>query len=185
MKKAFTLIELLIVIGIIVVLTAIAVPRFDNFGSKAEVADKADEIKSLIEKGITSSIGSQITVEGEVSNGTMITAKFGTNADSVTLNNVKYQNISNPAGSMPVVLSTETVELPDYMHLTPSAGGASGALYAYFIAPTTYHKDASLGANNFALRITSDKTDREAVVTIISQKNSKDARETVKVSVDD
>jgi prepilin-type N-terminal cleavage/methylation domain-containing protein len=189
MKRAFTLIELLIVVGIIVVLSVVAVPNFANFGSKAEVSDYAAQIQSLIEKGITESIGSQVTVNGDASNGVRIVSRLdmfsGQNKKSVVLEVVKFADVKNPSAENPRILSSETVQLPDYMHINSVSGGGSGILYAYFTAPTVYFKDASLGGNDFKLRVTSDKTSKEATVIISQQENSRDERETVKVTVDE
>jgi len=48
MKKAFTLIELLIVIAIIAILTAIAVPQFNKYKEKAYVTAMMSDARNLI-----------------------------------------------------------------------------------------------------------------------------------------
>lgn len=49
MRKAFTLIELIIVIAIITLMAVLAVPAFDNYGARNDLDMKAEEIKLYIE----------------------------------------------------------------------------------------------------------------------------------------
>lgn len=53
MKKAFTLIELLIVVVIIVLFAVVSIPFFDRYGSRAELDAKAEEVRMTIEKAHT------------------------------------------------------------------------------------------------------------------------------------
>ncbi len=48
--RAFTLIELLIVIAIIMFMAATAIPLYQNYGANNEVALKADEVKAMIDR---------------------------------------------------------------------------------------------------------------------------------------
>ena len=50
MSKAFSIIELIIVISIIVLLSVMAVPAFTVFGARADLDSKAEEIKIAVEK---------------------------------------------------------------------------------------------------------------------------------------
>ena len=49
-NKAFTLIELLITVSIILLLAVLSIPAFNQFAANNELATKAEEIQSLIEK---------------------------------------------------------------------------------------------------------------------------------------
>jgi len=58
MKKtkfaAFTLIELLITVAIILLMAVLSVPAFNQYAANNEVSSKAEEIKSLLEKAFSS-----------------------------------------------------------------------------------------------------------------------------------
>jgi len=180
---------LLIVTGIIVVLSAVSVPQFATFGSKSEVVDYGSQIEALIDKGISSSLGSQISASGEIANGIRIRANLdnstGIDKNSTFLDIVKYSNLDNPESSEVNVLSSEKIKLPDHMRIETLAGGGSGTLFAYFTAPTKYYKDSSLGDNNFAIRLVSDKTSKAVIIKIIPERLSKDTRGLVRVVLDE
>ncbi|MCX6811995.1 MAG: prepilin-type N-terminal cleavage/methylation domain-containing protein, partial [Candidatus Berkelbacteria bacterium] len=49
-KRGFTLIELLIVIAIILIMVVLAVPSFNQYSANNDIASKAEEIQSMLEK---------------------------------------------------------------------------------------------------------------------------------------
>lgn len=49
-KKAYTLIELAVIIVIIAILATMAIPAFSNFGKKQDFNQKAEEIKQLMDQ---------------------------------------------------------------------------------------------------------------------------------------
>ena len=49
-KKAFTLIELMITIAIIAIMAILAVPAFNQYAANNEIASKAEEIQSIIQR---------------------------------------------------------------------------------------------------------------------------------------
>lgn len=55
-KRAFTLIEIVIVIAIVGLMALAALPMFDRFSANAEIRDKADEIKLVYERAYRESI---------------------------------------------------------------------------------------------------------------------------------
>lgn len=66
MKKAYTFIELLIVISIIALMAVVAIPSFSNYGKKAELDNKAEEIKYLIEKAYADAVSPAIGLNGSM-----------------------------------------------------------------------------------------------------------------------
>lgn len=79
-QKAFTLIELLIVIGIIGVMAVLAVPTFNDYGAKAELDNKTDQIKLILDTFYQKSVSPDGGSNGSfVAIGTdTITSKIGT-----------------------------------------------------------------------------------------------------------
>src|SRR5678810_1027885 len=93
-RKGFTLIELLIVVVIIGILAAIAIPKFANTKQKAYITAMKSDLRNLVTSG-----------EAYFSDSSSYTA---------TIANLKY-NSSTGVSSPTVVLGTGTVS---YTHLT-------------------------------------------------------------------
>lgn len=63
-NKAFTLIEIVIVISIIIIMAVLAVPAFDRYGARNELDGKAEEIKTFIETAYKQAQSPQKGVNG-------------------------------------------------------------------------------------------------------------------------
>lgn len=77
MKKAFTLIEIVIVIAIVALMAVAAIPSFNNFGARQELNNKADEIRMIFEKAYARSVSPEVGNNQhivEVRNGSIIYA---------------------------------------------------------------------------------------------------------------
>ena len=66
MKKAFTLIELLISISIILLMAVVAIPAFDSYSNRLDTAAKAEEIKYIIEKAYSITASPENNLDGSM-----------------------------------------------------------------------------------------------------------------------
>ncbi len=76
MKKAYSFTELLIVISLIAIMAVTAIPSFSNYGKKAELDNKAEEIKYLIERAYANAVSPAIGL-----NGVIVELAAGTNSE--------------------------------------------------------------------------------------------------------
>lgn len=103
MKKAFTLIELVIVIAIIGIMAVLAMPLFDKFSAQAELNDKSEEMKLIIEQAYLQTISpvqgdnaARIVLSSGVSGPVMVLERGSCvrSADSVCTDSDFIQNSS-------------------------------------------------------------------------------------------
>lgn len=66
MKNAFTLIELLISISIILLMAVVAIPAFDSYSDRSDTAAKAEEIKYIIEKAYSATVSPENNLDGSM-----------------------------------------------------------------------------------------------------------------------
>ncbi|EPF2929818.1 pilin [Vibrio navarrensis] len=108
-QQGFTLIELMIVVAIIGVLSAIAVPAYKNYVTKSEVASAVASLKSVItpaelyyqEKGAFPTSDTELATVGinssSIQNGTLVFA-----SSAITL------NINSPSGAKATISRVAT-----------------------------------------------------------------------------
>lgn len=82
-QKGFTLMEMLIVVAIIAILVAIAIPTFNNSLNKARVATDAANIRAAYAEVMLKYLDNADKVTGETSSDQMVMT--GNNKDGVTI----------------------------------------------------------------------------------------------------
>lgn len=163
-RMAFTLIELLIVVAIILLMAAAAIPAYQSYGAKSELSLKADEIKALIDRA---EAYSQNPAQGQNCAQVFLVAP----------DNIKIQfgsfTASNPGANGCTIDSTQSViSSKDMIDISTSYMNYSlehqtnNIIYSFY--PGTikfYASDTVFPTNKIYLR--SDKTDpKYAVITI-------------------
>ncbi|MBE1276204.1 prepilin-type N-terminal cleavage/methylation domain-containing protein [Enterovibrio baiacu] len=104
-QKGFSLIELLIVVGIIGALTAIAVPAYSQYKRQSDVAAAVASVKALLTKAEQHLADGTITSGNETVNRTLIT--FLTSADTEGGLGVTTAADGFPVGDLGVITATE------------------------------------------------------------------------------
>lgn len=130
MSKAFTLIELLIVIAIITVMAVIAVPAFNTYGARAEIEAKAEEIKVAIDKAYAFSQAPEQGTDGV--NVTIGGSDFLIKSEFCKMKANKSDCSGSPIRSE--IVSNKT----DFRLQNTASNNAYASNSIYFVSPGTY-----------------------------------------------
>lgn len=163
-RRAFTLIELLIVISIIFLMAVVAIPAYQNYGARSEVSLKADEIKALIDRAKAYS-------ENPSQGKDCAQVIFTPNKISILFGQYDRGNISSGCiiiGSANTTFSSKDyVDVPSYMTISPQVSGTNQPFsYVYSNYPGNFHIEGS--ANAAQISLISTKTTRSAEIKINS-----------------
>lgn len=162
-RKGFTLIELIIVISIIILMAAAAVPAYQNYGAKSELSLKADEIKALIDRGYAYS--------NNPSQGKDC-AQVAFTFDRVSIQFGKYVKTNSGSGCTidsslqnTTFSSKDNVDIPKYMTISSNGSGSSGSVnFVYSYYPGKFNIDG--GASSASILLESTKTARSANILL-------------------
>jgi prepilin-type N-terminal cleavage/methylation domain-containing protein len=172
--KAFTLIELLIVIALILMTVVFGVPAFNKYGNNAEVSSTAEQIQATIEKAYSSST----TPPKGATEIHLWFMKDGTSGQVVFVRpyykvkvapgDASLQIADEPENSNPS-FAAEIVTIPGYMHLSVSDGSSDEVFCNFIVAgdQTCMNTTENIGlGNSFDLILSSEKTDLQYRITI-------------------
>lgn len=169
-SKAFTLIEILVVIAIILLTIAFGVPAFNKYGNNAEVSSTAEQIQATIEKAYSNSntppqganeIHLWFMKDGALGQVVFARAYYQPRSE------VALAQTDDPSNSS--AFSAEIVTIPDYMLLTISNSGPDKIYCRFLVAGEQVCKNTVRGndmGSPFELILSSDKTDLEYRIII-------------------
>lgn len=174
---AFTLIELLIVIAIILMTIFFGVPAFNKYGNNSEVSSTAEQIQATIEKAYSSS-----TTPPKGANEIHLWFTRDENSKQQVLvrpyyqikvapGSVTLQQTDGPTNSSP--FNSEIVSIPDYMTLSYATEGNGDQIYCNFVVAgdvNCYNQNSTTPTTpldkSFDMILSSTKTDLKYRITI-------------------
>lgn len=109
-QQGFTLIELMIVVAIIGVLSAIAIPAYKNYVTKSEVASAIGTLKALI-----TPLETQIQEKGTLTTSTISLADIGTISGANPLGIISVPKVTSAASSLTLKFSSSSSIINDHV----------------------------------------------------------------------
>ncbi|MFA7244433.1 MAG: prepilin-type N-terminal cleavage/methylation domain-containing protein [Patescibacteria group bacterium] len=160
-KRAFTLIEILIVIAIILLMAAAAIPAYQNFGARQEVVLKADEVKALLDRAYAYSQNPQ-------QNQNCARIIFTQNPDGTSMN-IQYGQINSTKEDCDLAPTsiTDSKDIVDFtgMNVVFGTGSDLGFTYSYY--PGNFKINNNLPSTS--ITIGSNRTTREQRVVVTAE----------------
>lgn len=156
-SKAFTLIELLIVIAIILLMATAAIPAYQNYGAKQEVTMKAEEIKALIDRAEAYSKN-----PAQNNNCAMVNLA----ADPITIQFGNFDATACSASSSSSQFSTK--DMVDTRGFTITRTDDINNLFAYYTGGMRLRNSAEGYVPQATITVGSPRTPRVATITIFA-----------------